>query len=426
MAYSIRNNNVAISNKLCTWLIVLAPLFDAYSILGSTLLSTVLVALVSTYIYIISKVKHFELPKGYIYFLLYGLSVPVLNSMFSFIDVNIKSSFISILYYSLCFGILMPFVKLDYFLKCYKIVVYIAFATFILQELCFFMTGYRFSALIPYLTIRYASTDMESFIEGQRLLGRSSSLFLEPAHFVQYTIPFLILQLGEAYRRRKLVYMPAIIATFIIFLSKSGNAILLLALVWIFFFVKYKMHILLKVSLLIPLVSICALFMFDVVAKTDFGKDLLERQQELEVGKTKWVSSGNIRISRGFLVFSEESAKDKLIGVGTGGTENIVEQSSYYWMFRNETYMNLAQSLLIGYGIIGTILFLIHILLLLRINTFEGRGVIVVFIGLAFIEAFLFSSKMLLYTAFAYQFQKSLSNTDSNPIHSKNDYTYLQ
>lgn len=416
MTYNSTNTkyyNDDIFYKICSLIVVISPLFDAYYFFGTTLLSVMMVTIVAIYIFISSKNKRFELPKGYVYFLLYGLSIPVVNSMFSFHEVNIKSSYISILYYSICFGILAPYVKLEYFLKYYKIVVYTAFGVFLMQELCYFITGYRFSALLPFLTIRYSSTDMETFIEGQRNLGRSASLFLEPAHFVQYSMPLLAIQLGEAYKKGKILWFPAIISTIIIFFSKSGNAVVLLTLIWIFFFLKFKIHLILKIGILLPTIVVCSFYIFNFISGTEFGKDLLMRQRELEIGGTTWVSSGNMRISRGFLVYSDESTKDQLLGVGTGGTEIIIKQSKYYWMFGDETYMNLAQSLLVSFGLIGAILFFLHLILLLRRNTFEGSAMIVVFIGLAFIESFLFSTKMLLFITFAFINQKSLVNKNN-------------
>ena len=48
----------------------------------------------------------------------------------------------------------------------------------------------------------------------------------------------------------------------------------------------------------------------------------------------------------------------KIFGVGNGAVGDVVMNSSARWMFNDETYLNNFQKLIIGYGFIGSILFI--------------------------------------------------------------------
>lgn len=391
---------------LCSWMVALSPLLDAYYLPGTkTLMSVAVLFLFSLFILVSSKRKVFNLPQGYIWFVAYAFLIPIANQMRNYPESALTSSVVSIGYYTFCLAMMLPLIKWQDMIKAYRLVVIAAIVVFLLQEISYVTTGLRFSALLPFLTVRYDDVGMADFMAEQANANRSSSLFLEPSHFVQYVTPFLAILLGEAYKRKKLFYLPAVLLSVLVFYTKSGTGILMLAVCWSFFLIKYPITLMKKIILLFPLSVITAFLLFDIIASTEIGQNLLNRQQELVIGGTSWVSSGNVRIQRGYLVFFDENFRDQLLGVGNGAIPAVIDRSRYLWMFGQERYTNLVQSLLMGTGYIGTALFGVHLVNLYNKNTYAGKGIIIVLVSLSFIESFLYGSKMLLLIILAFSFQ---------------------
>lgn len=393
--------------KLVAFVIVIAPLFDAYSVVGETLMSIVILFITALVAYYYSKFE-IKLPKYYLWFFIYGISIPILNSISGTIDPAILSSYISILSYTFIIGAFIPFIETQTLIKYYTWIVVFVSVIFVAQEIMYAVSGERFSALVSFLKLRYARGDMESFMQRQAMLDRSSSVFLEPAHFAQYIAPFLAIQMFRAIKKKRFLYLPVILTSLILFMSKSGNAVLFLGIAWIAYIMSFPMNHILKYGIFIPTVIIICFWGFDFISDTQVGQSLLARKDEIQLGGTKWVSSGTMRIYRGYLVYGGESAMNQLLGVGTGGIESVINQSDYLWMFYDfERYVNNIQTLLIGFGLIGTIVFSFHIYDLLKINNFAGRTILLIMIGAFCIESFLFNPKMIFYICLAVAFQKS-------------------
>lgn len=402
-------------SKFCAWVVVLSPLLDAYYLPGTTTLISTAVLFVAAFTTLFFNYpRRFQLPQSYKWFIIYALLVPTINQLVNFPISTIKSSLIAVGYYTFCLGVILPCIEWKDMIKAYKIIVLIAVAVFLLQEVCFMTIGRRFSALIPFLTVRYDGVGMTEFMINQSLSARSSSLFLEPAHFAQYIGPFLAILLGQANDKKKVVYLPAILFSLILFFTKSGNGIFVLAVCWAFFILTYKMSFKMKLLILIPFSAIAGFILFDIIAETEIGQQLLSRKDELVIGGTNWVSSGNVRISRGYLVFFEEPFWDQLFGVGQGAIPAVIDQSRYLWMFGEERYTNVVQSLLMGAGYMGTGIFLMHIIGLYKSNNYAGKCVIIVLIALSFIESFLYGSKMMLIIMLACACQKEFYESQNN------------
>ena len=411
----ILNQKTTGFSKFCAWAVALSPLLDAYYLPGTTtLISTAFLFAAAFATLVFNYPRKFQMPQSYKWFLIYALIIPIVNQLFNYPPATIKSSFVAVGYYTFCLAVMLPCIEWQDMIKAYKTIVVIAVAVFLLQEVSFMTTGRRFSALIPFLTVRYNDVGMTEFMLNQSFSTRSSSLFLEPAHFAQYIGPFLAILLGQANDKKKIVYIPAILFSLVLFFTKSGNGIFILAACWAFFILTYQMSFKLKLLILIPFSVIAGFLLFDVVAGTEIGQKLLIRQDELVIGGTNWVSSGNIRISRGYLVFFEESLRDQLFGVGQGAIPAVIDQSRYLWMFGEERYTNVVQSLLMGAGYIGTGIFLMHIIGLYKSNNYAGKCVIIVLIALSFIESFLYGSKMMLIIMLACACQKEFYKSKNN------------
>jgi len=219
------------------------------------------------------------------------------------------------------------------------------------------------------------------------------------AHFL---LPYLALSLGENIRGLSLKkYIEPIIITIILFFLQSGNGLVGAFAIWAFFVLAVDISRTKKV-LFIATSVLVGYFVITKLMDTEIGAALFNRVSEIDA-EGDYERSGTIRIFRGFYVFSGMDPLLQLFGVGTGGSVDVIDNSKYLVMFfDNERYLNNIQMLLIGFGIIGTILFSGHIVRLYRKNALSGKLVLAAFIAICFLESFFMTSKMILFMTIAF------------------------
>lgn len=396
--------------KLFAFLIVFTPFLEPYRIGGVTLDTLSLVA--SVVIAIIWGRYSLKNRYGSKAFFIYALIVPNIVALASGYGSYLTSSFIVLILYILCQEKIFPALKLDHLLKYYRILVYLTIVVFFVQELMYITMRYRFSALIPFLDVRYDGVSMSSFILNQMYYSRSSAFFLEPSHMAHFLLPYLAISLGQNDKKIEVYkYLGPLIITIVLFFLRSGNGIVGCAFIWMFYVLSVDLALLRKV-LFTAFFVIVGIFAFQEMASTDIGQSLMRRTVELEVGGN-YNNSGTIRIFRGFYVYGAMYFVQQLFGVGTGGSVQAIEESPYLVMFYdNERYLNNVQMLLVGFGVIGTLLFLGHLLKLYKSNTLSGKLVLIGFLSICFLESFFMTSKMILYFAFAFMFANSRYEID--------------
>ena len=93
----------------------------------------------------------------------------------------------------------------------------------------------------------------------------------------------------------------------------------------------------------------------------------------------------------------------QVLGVGTGGSIDVIDNSPYRVMFfEGEHYLNNIQMFLIGFGLVGTFLFAIHYFKLFKRNSLVGQLVLIAFLSNCFLESFFMTSKMILFMVIAF------------------------
>lgn len=297
--------------------------------------------------------------------------------------------------------------SLERFTRIYIYLVLAASIFFFIQESAYYTTGVRIPGIIPFLDNIYSAklnASTSDFINKLAMSKRSSSFFLEPAHFVQFIAPGLVISLFS-HEKAKLKY--AIIITAAMILSRSGNAMILLAVI-------YGSYICLstgKNSLKI-LVVVAVIGAFYYFAGTEQGIELMERSSELDTNISE-VNSGFIRIYRGYYVWGAQDVMQKIVGVGDNVDYTISQAPMFAWMFRGDTdlFFNGIQSILISYGIIGIFIFMIALWAIFRYNCTEGRVLIMMFLALSFVESVYNSSEMILYIGLSLLYAKSQLST---------------
>lgn len=399
--------------KYISFALVFSPFLFAYYIPGTTVnLETAFMLFngILLLLYNLNKNKHITWPFFFKIFITYSLLTPFIGYYIYGNSGAIKSSFVSYIPFCLCFLQYPQLLSFKYIQKYYRFFAYCSIIFFCIQEIMYYFLGWRLMGLLPFMPVSYSYTTMSDFIAKMSVLDRSMSFFLEPAHFAQYILGYLALILGENSYKGKVFSKECIIVSLVLLLTWSGNAILLTCLLWVIFILKVNVDRSLKFIVIIPTISITAAVSFYCISTSERGAEILKRSSELSVHQNR-VSSGMMRIYRGYFVFSEMNETEKLFGVGTGTVPDVVEHSPYIFMFNKfERYVNNVQAVLIGDGIIGTIIFLLFLLSM----TYKGNSFsilyVALFIGLSLMEAFWLSSKMLLYLTLAYYFSQFYRN----------------
>ena len=287
--------------------------------------------------------------------------------------------------------------KLDVFIKIYRFFVLFSCFYFFFQEFTYNTTGIRISGLIPFLDNIYTSKSnitTSVIISKLSTYNRSASLFLEPAHFVQFISPFLIISLfSDKYKSIR----DAIIITIVLIMSRSGNGLFLLGIIYTNYFFRTSKNR--WVKYLILGVLIVPLFYF---SNTIEGQLIFQRTAELDTNIDE-VNSGFIRIYRGFYIWDEQSYMQKLFGVGDNLNYSMSQALKYQWMFRgnNDMFFNGIQNLLLSYGLIGLTLFLFAMYRLYKCTNTVGKVSLLAFVGLCFIESIYNTTIMILYVGIA-------------------------
>ena len=385
--------------KYASFALVVFPILECYNI-GSIALYKFLM-LLSCFLLgrgIIGKKN--ILPKLLLVFYIYAFTVPQFNAIATDSMSNFAGSYLTPLLFVLNLAVFIPFLNYKYVKKYYTFFIIIACGVFVAQELSFLFLGKRFSALIPFLRL-YVGVSAADFAPHIAALNRSCSIFAEPSHFAQYLTPYVAIVMHDLHQKKKVFSVPVVALSLVFVILRSGNGLLLIALLWVFFILFSNTKTILKYTIVIPLSLVIGIYAFNLFSNTEQGAAVLERTEELDTNYSR-VSSGTIRVYRGFWVYNDMNFNDKLLGVGAGGINDAVDRSRFHWMFyENERYLNNASAFLVAYGAIGTILFVVFLLSLCDKRRFGTILLVVTFVGLSFMESFFWNTRMLLYIGLA-------------------------
>ena len=360
---------------------ICAPIFSPYGINGINL--GILIYMIPICIaFIWGKFLAFKISREYLRYFLYILSVPV---VFAFIRWG---------YFSFSKSEILFFLAIIYLLYnynatigqyLYEKVVLILCVIFLLQEIAFYVTGYRFSGLIPFLPLFYEQErgiQMEDFMMLQSMKERSSSVFLEPSHFAQYIIPFLALHL---FRKRNNAYFMAIFITLILFVLKSGVGLILSSIIWAVWFLKLKKQRL--YLLVVFLISPLLILVINAFFNTEYASELLERLNEISFDASSNVS-GFIRIFRGYVLWNDMDLVSKICGVSTNFVlANLVTCYDSYWLFSEELYLNTFQTKLVYAGVLGICMYIYWLYSVYQKSDECGKVLVLVLLVLMLMES---------------------------------------
>lgn len=395
--------------------LIVGPILEPYNMPGSGLSVYKVLMLVNILFFYHHRKDSLFIPKQYKRFLLYAFTIPTLNALLQNYTSHLLGSYLALFLFSADLILTAPFIDFRYFRKCYRIAGIATCVVFLAQEASYYILGHRFMFLIPFLDVHYAGFTTASFSEHMlSKLDRSCSCFLEPSHFAQFLLPLLALELGFLHEKRKDLGFYAIFFTLILVMIRSGVGLLVCAALWGFFILSSHHSWYTKYFIVVPVVFLMAFFFIRGYSGTEQGSQVFERASQLNTTDYSYISSGIIRIYRGYWVYGSLDATSQLVGVGVGGADDAIDRSQVAWMFKGgEHYLNNIQTLLIGYGIIGLFLFLLFLFRMTRNTPFWATISIVAFLTTSLMESFFCTSKMLLFLIVPYVLSLQLSRGKS-------------
>lgn len=309
----------------------------------------------------------------------------VLNPYWNFLIYSLVSSFMVVmneqtvdymnvvfmtlrLFFHASLYIWLGYVYLDIglLMRIYKVFVYVAVCLIFAQWIIFKLTGYLIPYLIPWLELRWTiKSPAEVFAyRATHLPLRLSAFFVEPADYAQFITPFYIYLLfkEEKKTRTEWIFVLLIVASVVI----STSALFLISIVMISFlwFIRtIKKHGITRAGILVVTFLMIALLIYLMAeGGMNIVSGFLERLSEID--SSKGATSGNMRVLRGFAVFSKLDFIHKLFGVGVGNTYSYSlshDIRTPYDYGTSENFINFMSSLsniLVWNGAVGFAIYL--------------------------------------------------------------------
>ena len=290
-------------------------------------------------------------------------------------------------------------IKLTFFVKVYRRIAFICILFFFIQEICYYLQGVRFIGIIPYLPIALNVDSISSFIMDMSSYERSSSFFSEPAHFAQFLLPLLAIEL-LGFEKKNWISISIITTTLI--LTRSGNALFGIAIIIISYIIyiynnKHKnfFNRLVIGSFSVVVVAFCIYYF----SSTEIGKNLMQRQETItNNSNVEFASSGFIRIWRGYYVFDEYDIIHKIIGNDNPDylTSKINNSRVSRLFDKNDRYFNGIQQILVNSGYIGLFIFVILVCQTWKQTNKCGKTLLSIMIMLSLIASTYFSPTMII------------------------------
>ena len=394
---------------LASLLAVIYPFFNYYGYSFVTL--SFLLALL-LFVYAIKKRGRLAIvqPAAMTYYVLYYCTTRFFLNMTSI--RGIIAPCVMFIFTFLLGGFLNKEVLLNRFLKFYRLAVLINIVFLLLQETLYFATGYRVIGILTFLPLTHVGGvdfDASQYAEKASMVERSSAFFSEPAHFVQFLLPLLAVELF--FVRSKMAYVRSCLYVVALFVLASGNALLGMGIIgiFLFFFVLKRLHPLCSVAIVILTISI-VIISVNAAMKTEYGEKLVERLEELDPDQNR-ITSGFVRIFRGYYIWNEMDTQEKFVGLNSSvKIDEKIGSSIMAFTFKDgDHYMNAVQSIMIYTGYIGVFIFISLLVYLWQGNNWAGRCCLAIYVAISFIASVYFSYTMLLYLLVALLMKKENS-----------------
>lgn len=298
--------------------------------------------------------------------------------------------------FSIILNFYLSVFDVDAFKKHLKVVVIIAGVILVIQELMYFTSGSRFIALLPSGEL-VDRLPMHDLIDAQMRAKRSCSLFREPAHFAQFLLPVLCLEIFSEKNKEKLFTPYELFIILILVLLRSGNGFVGLIVLYGVKGVSYFKNVKMGEKIFMLFVSLPLLtYAVNTYISTEAGMDMLERSEELENDDS---AASYIRVYRGYALYSELPFENKILGINNDNLMKIIPHTTISYLFNGEAvhdlYMNGIQMVLVHNGLIGLLICIWMFISIGKRRTIQGKMQLMLLLTLALLGQIYLSYTML-------------------------------
>lgn len=388
----IASKSITIFEKLTIMLLILFPVLNVYGSNGWSY-AAILALFLGVIAYIVNKkCKIKSLPMWLsFYFLYWGVALSFTLQMLPLFVIQVLISYV------LFYGTF----NIEYFIQQYKRIAILFILFFFIQVIVYNTSNMHISGIIPGVPLNI--DDLDAFYRVMENSNRCYSVFSEPAHFVQFLLPLLVLELF--YDKAKYHFYFAGLITVVLLLLQSGTALLCLIPVFVYLIPLLKNKINNNFYSLFPIlvVAVIAFCGFYYYINSDIGYALGERSGELSMQYSTGENvSGFLRIWRGYYVYSDYSTIEKIFGnTNTADLNAHIKNSGMSMGILNETYFNAVQNILLRTGIIGLVIIIAVFVNLYKGNYTCGKCMIMVLVCMMFLSSIYFSITMLTFILIA-------------------------
>lgn len=216
---------------------------------------------------------------------------------------------------------------------------------------------------------------------------RPSGLFTEPQAYASFMLPLLVLTLQQKKR------ILGLVISFSILLSTSSLGIIMVGIIYLYFIIlgKIKMHqkILLFITIALIIYTLLNLNIFEFAA-TKIAETELE---------------DNIRLTRGFVVYSSFDLPELLMGINQNLQEYILNNVTDWWVQSHIQsgsehllgYTTTVSGLLVQYGLFAGIIFFIMMYKMFKYEDKSNRILLLVIFILSFAQTLFYNGWFVFY-----------------------------
>lgn len=404
-----QSNVVQRLGNIIVFLILLMPIVRYYNVPGTDvgsnsaitlalcLLTPIAVLYNRNYISVLVNVSALKQSRYYfVFFFVWSILITLYYEYGGLASGNFNNAIVAFLS---CFVMAMLLTgKIDStgIFKLYSFLVYVVLAILFVQWL-FSLAGIYLDFRLPFHEFNGSWKFADGINFGME--GTNTSVFSEPAHIAEFLIPFLCYSLFGTNRSKKGMQM-AIITTIAVGLTISGTGIVLLGFVWLLYFTifsdkkgsnKYLIGVIGIIAIVVLFLTLQALEDYN----TMLGKLFLSSDGSLEGNKSSF------RLYRGWDYVFKMPFMDLITGVGFVHMEKFAGIHGIWSVFDNEykifEWFSGITEVLLYFGIIGTIPFVIHIIKLYKRQTNLTKSLVIVFVSLLFTSQILFQETHFFY-----------------------------
>lgn len=335
-----------------SWMMALLPIISIYSIFGMNLGNIFLIGLSLYGLYrtltTSGKIALYGADKILAFFLFYTVIISLANlALAGTLELgDVITKYVHIF----CFMMIVVFfrtkiLKKELSPKPFITVALIASVFLIVQFL-----AYNLSGLKLYGVLEAYRTDITNDI------SRPSSFFVEPAHFSRFcTMPlFFVLYKDDSEKKM----LKASIISIAMIMSQSSIGYILMAIAWATWVVSVlkNRHINVRSVVEYFVIFVIAIgIAISVGSRYGLFDFVFEHMSGLNMRE---VSSGNVRVFRGFWVWAKGNVIARIFGVGFANIRNYLIQNNIVTIFDGEMpigcdYMSAISYILVMNGIIG-------------------------------------------------------------------------